>query len=114
MKQFTQVSRSSNSDRKRTAGLMRIFLLFLLIVLVLLQYQLWIAPDGMRAVMQLKQDMQVQQEKNNVLAVRNQVLAAEVQDLKSGNDAIEERARSELGMIRKGETFFQVIEKERE
>jgi cell division protein FtsB len=93
---------------------MRIFLLFLLIVLVLLQYQLWIAPDGMRAVMQLKQDMQVQQEKNNVLAVRNQVLAAEVQDLKSGNDAIEERARSELGMIRKGETFFQVIEKERE
>ena len=90
---------------------MRIFLLFLLIVLVLLQYQLWIAPDGMRAVMQLKQDMQVQQEKNNVLAVRNQVLAAEVQDLKSGNDAIEERARSELGMIRKGETFFQVIEK---
>ncbi|MBT5098073.1 cell division protein FtsB [Gammaproteobacteria bacterium] len=93
---------------------MRIFLLFLLIVLVLLQYQLWIAPDGMRAVMQLKQDMQVQQEKNNVLAVRNQVLAAEVQDLKSGNDAIEERARSELGMIRKGETFFQVIEKEQE
>ena len=68
---------------------MRIFLLFLLIVLVLLQYQLWIATDGMRAVMQLKQDMQVQQEKNNVLAVRNQVLAAEVQDLKSGNDAIE-------------------------
>ena len=58
--------------------------------------------------------MQVQQEKNNVLAVRNQVLAAEVQDLKSGNDAIEERARSELGMIRKGETFFQVIEKEQE
>ena len=93
---------------------MRIFLLFLLIVLVLLQYQLWIAPNGMRAVMQLKQDMQVQQEKNNVLAVRNQVLAAEVQDLKSGNDAIEERARSELGMIRKGETFFQVIEKEQE
>ena len=93
---------------------MRIFLLFLLIVLVLLQYQLWIAPDGMRAVMQLKQDMQVQQEKNNVLAVRNQVLAAEVQDLKSGNDAIEERARSELGMIRKGETCFQVIEQEQE
>lgn len=93
---------------------MRIFLLFLLIVLVILQYQLWIAPDGMRAVIQLKQDMQVQQEKNNVLAVRNQVLAAEVQDLKSGNDAIEERARSELGMIRKGETFFQVIEKEQE
>ena len=93
---------------------MRIFLLFLLIVLVILQYQLWIAPDGMRAVIQLKHDMQVQQEKNSVLAVRNQVLAAEVQDLKSGNDAIEERARSELGMIRKGETFFQVIEKEQE
>ena len=93
---------------------MRIFLLFLLIVLVILQYKLWIAPDGMRAVIQLKQDMQVQQEKNSVLAVRNQVLAAEVQDLKSGNDAIEERARSELGMIRKGETFFQVIEKEQE
>ncbi|MDG0995804.1 MAG: cell division protein FtsB [Gammaproteobacteria bacterium] len=90
---------------------MRIFLLFLVIILLLLQYQLWLAPNGMRAVMQLQQDMQVQREKNSVLAARNHLLDAEVQDLKSGNDAIEERARSELGMIRKGETFFQVIEK---
>ena len=93
---------------------MRIFLLFLLTALLLLQVQLWIAPDGIRAVMQLQRDMQEQQDKNNILAARNQVLAAEVQDLKSGNYAIEERARSELGMIRKGETFFQVIEKEQQ
>ena len=93
---------------------MRIFLLFLLTALLLLQVQLLIAPDGIRAVMQLQRDMQEQQDKNNILAARNQVLAAEVQDLKSGNDAIEERARSELGMIRKGETFFQVIEKEQQ
>jgi len=93
---------------------MRIFLLFLLTALLLLQVQLWIAPDGIRAVMQLQRDMQEQQDKNNILAARNQVLAAEVQDLKSGNDAIEERARSELGMIREGETFFQVIEKEQQ
>ncbi len=61
----------------------------------------------------LRERIENQTEKNQQLYERNEVLAAEVKDLKSGFDAIEERARMELGMIREGETFFQVIEKDR-
>lgn len=89
---------------------MRIFLGLLIVVLALLHYRLWIAEDGMHRVFSLNQSIQQQHAENAELADRNQVLAAEVEDLKSGLDAIEERARSELGMIRKGETFFQIVE----
>lgn len=64
----------------------------------------------MRKVIHLSDSIAQQNEVNNRLYERNDVLAAEVEDLKSGYDAIEERARMELGMIRQGETFFQVIE----
>ncbi len=89
---------------------MRIFVIFLLSAFVFLQYQLWIDKDGIRKVFHLGESIEQQQETNQVLYERNEVLAAEVEDLKSGYDAIEERARMELGMIRQGETFFQVIE----
>ena len=65
----------------------------------------------MRKVIHLSDSIAQQNEVNQRLYERNDVLAAEVEDLKSGYDAIEERARMELGMIRQGETFFQVIEK---
>ncbi|MFK7794415.1 MAG: cell division protein FtsB [Gammaproteobacteria bacterium] len=89
---------------------MKLFILFLAIVFVVLQYQLWIDKDGVRKLVHLSDRMEDQTEKNQQLYERNEVLAAEVEDLKSGFDAIEERARMELGMIREGETFFQVIE----
>jgi cell division protein FtsB len=91
---------------------MKLFILFLVTVFVILQYQLWIDRDGVRKLVHLSDRIEDQTEKNQQLYERNEVLAAEVEDLKSGFDAIEERARMELGMIREGETFFQVIEKD--
>lgn len=89
---------------------MKIFLLFLVAVFLLLQYQLWLDEDGVRKVVHLNNSVKEKQEANRALYERNEVLAAEVEDLKTGYDAIEERARMELGMIREGETFIQVIE----
>jgi len=87
-------------------------MILLTVVLLLLQYRLWFSHDGLPSVMHLHRSVVLQEQDNAVLEERNQVLAAEVQDLKSGLDAIEERARSELGMIKQGETFFQIIEEQ--
>ncbi len=81
----------------------------LLIVLVLLQYRLWFSDGGMREVTQLRAEITAQRQENDTLRERNRTLAAEVQDLKKGTVAIEERARTDLGMIGKGETFYQVV-----
>jgi cell division protein FtsB len=81
----------------------------LLIVLVLLQYRLWFSDGGMREVGQLRAEIAAQRKENEALRERNRTLAAEVQDLKKGTVAIEERARTDLGMIGKGETFYQVV-----
>jgi cell division protein FtsB len=85
-------------------------MIVLAIMLVLLQYRLWISHDGLPSLLRLHPQVEKQRLDNEKLSERNQVLAAEVQDLKSGLDALEERARSELGMIRQGETFFHIIE----
>lgn len=81
----------------------------LLALLLVLQYQLWLAPDGMREVWRLRQALAVQRAENRELEARNDALAAEVADLKEGLAAIEERARTELGMVRAGETFHQIV-----
>lgn len=82
----------------------------LLALLLLLQYPLWFGSGGVFAVWSLHREIDAQRAENARLAERNQVLAAEVVDLKQGLEAIEERARAELGMIKKGETFYQVVE----
>lgn len=89
---------------------MKPVMILLIVILSLLQYRLWFSHDGLPSVLHLHRAAEVQRKGNAVLEERNQVLAAEVQDLKSGLDALEERARSELGMIKPGETFFQLIE----
>jgi cell division protein FtsB len=81
----------------------------LLILLVLLQYRLWFSDGGMREVSRLRAEIAAQRKENDSLRERNRTLAAEVQDLKKGTVAIEERARTDLGMIGKGETFYQVV-----
>ena len=81
----------------------------LLIVLVLLQYRLWLSGSGVRALAPLKAAVAAQSTENSRLAERNRELAAEVHDLKNGMTALEERARSELGMIGSNETFYQVV-----
>src|ERR1700745_3020962 len=81
----------------------------LLAVLVLLQYRLWLSPNGVSEVARLESAVDKQRGENLQLAERNRQLAAEVRDLKSGVTALEERARSELGMIQGNETFVQVV-----
>lgn len=88
---------------------MRYINIFLIVMLALLQYDLWIGEGSMTSVWHLRDTIKQQREKNAGLKARNNALAAEVKDLKSGLSAIEARARSELGMIKKGETFIQVV-----
>lgn len=91
---------------------MRWLLLLLLLLLVSLQYQLWFR-GGMNDVWELEKALELQRGENAELQKRNDALAAEVDDLKRGQDAIEERARSELGMIKTGEKLIQVAEPKR-
>lgn len=77
-------------------------------VLVLLQFRLWLSGDGLREVWRLEAEVERRTQENGSLAVRNAALEAEVLDLKQGLAAAEERARTELGMIREGETFYQI------
>jgi cell division protein FtsB len=74
-----------------------------------LQYPLWIGKGGWMRVWELERGLAQQHENNAKLKARNDALDAEVRDLKEGNEAIEERARLELGMIKRDETFYQVV-----
>lgn len=89
---------------------MSILRYLLLGLLLVLQYPLWFGSGSVPAVWRLYQQVQAQETENARLRERNQALIAEVMDLKHGLDAIEERARAELGMVRQGETFFQIVE----
>ena len=89
---------------------LRILLVLLLALLAWLQYRLWFGNGGQREVAALQAQVQRQARDNAGLRQRNEALAAEVEDLKSGEAAVEERARSELGMIKPGEVFYRVIE----
>jgi len=92
---------------------LRIALVALVALLAWLQYRLWFGEGGTRAVEELGARVEQQRRQNEGLAQRNAALAAEVADLKSGEAAIEERARNELGMIKPGETFYRVVDDER-
>jgi cell division protein FtsB len=80
-------------------------------LIVLIQYPLWFGKGSWMRVWDVDQQIKTQKEKNARLQTRNSVLEAEVRDLKQGFDAVEERARSELGMIKQDEVFFQVLER---
>lgn len=89
---------------------MKAVMILLTVILVLLQYRLWFSHDGLPAVLYLHRQVEIQRQDNDVLEERNKLLAADVHDLKSGLDALEERARNDMGMIKSRETFFQIIE----
>jgi cell division protein FtsB len=91
-------------------GAMKNLLLLLLLLLVYLQYQLWFGDGSLQDVWELHQDVELQRLENVELRERNAALQAEVTDLQQGLDAIEEHAREDLGMVKKGETFYQVVE----
>jgi cell division protein FtsB len=88
---------------------MRIFAAALTVALMLLQYRLWISDQGDREVTRLQAALDTQRAANHEQGERNRQLAAEVADLKGGLTALEERARSELGMVGISETFYQVV-----
>jgi cell division protein FtsB len=81
-------------------------------LLAILQYDLWFGDGSLTAAWRLEEQIVQQQQENERLQHRNDALAAEVTDLKSGLAAIEERARSELGMIKQGETFVQILDQD--
>ncbi|MGB0894566.1 MAG: cell division protein FtsB [Parashewanella sp.] len=85
----------------------------LLIVFGLLQHRLWFGDNSMREYFSLQQQIERQKSSNNTLIERNQMLKAEIADLRSGTEALEERARNELGLVKKGETFYRVVSRKK-
>ena len=83
--------------------------IILIIVLVFLQYRLWFESGGIFDMLRLKKQLNVEQSQNEKLKKRNQALLLQVQHLQQNQDEIELRARQELGMVKKGETFYQVV-----
>ena len=90
---------------------MRILAIFFALVIVALQWPLWVGKGSWLRVWQLDTQLTEHRAANLKLKERNDALEAEVRDLKTGTDAIEERARNELGMIRQEEVFFQVLDR---
>jgi len=88
----------------------RLAIVLLTAVLAALQYQLWLGEDSIPELRQLHQAVAEQARENDALQQRNEALEAEVRNLRRGLDAVEARARSELGMIRRGETFYRVVD----
>jgi len=88
---------------------MKWFAAALAVVVILLQYRVWFSEEGVRGVDRLERSVAAQRAENEQLAERNRQLAAEVRDLKTGMAALEERARSDLGMVAREETFYQVV-----
>ena len=92
---------------------MKWFIAILAALVLVLQYRIWIARDGVREVLQLRDSVAAQRTENERLQERNRQLAAEVRDLKQGFAALEEQARSELGLISSNETYYQVVPQRR-
>ncbi len=88
---------------------MRWVTLILLLLILLWQYPLWLGKGGWFKVWELDRQLELQKKTNSETRIRNAVLDAEVKDLKNGTAAVEERARSDLGMIQSGEVFYQVV-----
>jgi cell division protein FtsB len=91
---------------------LKLIVAILFVLLIWLQYKLWLGDGGIPEVLELEQEIETVQAEVNTLQERNKALNAEVMDLKTGIEAIEERARSEMGMIKKDEIYYQVIDSE--
>ncbi|MDX3773961.1 cell division protein FtsB [Chromatiaceae bacterium AAb-1] len=91
---------------------MRLLTVLLVILFCLLQYRLWFGQHSMTDYLRQLDELSIQETSNQELVKRNRLLGADVADLKQGLDAIEERARNELGLIRQDEVFFRIINQE--
>jgi cell division protein FtsB len=88
---------------------MKILISVLILVFIGLQYKLWFGDGSLSEVVQLTRELDIQKTKLQELEERNRILEAQVLDLQNGLDAFEEKARNDLGMIKQGETFIQLI-----
>jgi cell division protein FtsB len=88
---------------------MRLLIAALIVVFLVLQYRLWFGDGSLSEVVQLSAELEIQKQKLKLLEERNRKLEAQVLDLQNGFDAYEEKARNDLGMIKKGETFYQLV-----
>ncbi len=91
---------------------MRWLLIALVLILAALQYRLWVGEGSLGEITLLRRQIGEQHAEIDRLKARNRALQAEVEDLKRGLEAIEERARAEMGMVKEGEVFFQIVEPE--
>jgi len=89
---------------------MRILQGLLVLIILGLQFRLWIGPGSLAEIDRLNQDLDEQATENAILEARNLELLQEVEELKNGTDAIEELARQDLGLIKEGETFYMIVE----
>lgn len=89
---------------------MRFIVVFLVVALIALQYKLWLGDGGFSELNRTKHKIKAQQTRNQALEARNSRIRANIHELKSGEQALEEQARFELGMIKEGETFYQLID----
>jgi cell division protein FtsB len=99
-----------DGSRVSSDAMMRVVTYILILLLLLLQYSLWFGKGSWLTVWDMDKKVEAQKQINDQNQRRNASLDAEVRDLKRGTDALEERARSELGMVKRGEKFFQVID----
>ena len=89
---------------------MRVIVLFLIVSLLGLQYKLWLGDGSVMQWLHLEHKLDEQQEKNKKFLVRNQMIEADIAELKSGDQSLEEQARFELGMIKEGEVYYQFVD----
>ncbi|MEL0630362.1 cell division protein FtsB [Psychromonas aquatilis] len=90
---------------------MRLLLLIFIFIFALLQYHLWFGKNGLQDNSEFSKDVELATASNEELQKRNQIMFSEIDNLKTGIEAIEERARNELGLIKEGETFFRIVPK---
>lgn len=88
---------------------MRLLIVTLIVVFLMLQYRLWFGDGSLSEVVKLSRELELQKQKLKQLEEKNRRLEAQVLDLQNGFDAYEEKARNDLGMIKKDETFFQIV-----
>ena len=88
----------------------RFFIAILIVFFLIIQFDIWVKDDGLNRVKELQQMINSQSEENQSLKLRNQQLEREIEELKSGTESIEEKARTDLGMIKEGEEFYLIVE----
>ena len=88
----------------------RFFIAILIVFFLIIQFDIWVKDDGLNRVKELQQMINSQSEENQRLKLRNQQLERELEELKSGTESIEEKARTDLGMIKEGEEFYLIVE----